>query len=187
MNARSFEPELRDDCSRCAALCCVALAFDKSDMFAMDKPSGAPCRFLGASLGCTIHDRREQRGFRGCMHYSCLGAGQRVTQEIFDGRSWKDDKSLLEPMMEAFRGMRLVHDLLLLMNEAAKLPLEPQERREHQRLCTELRPAEGWTKVSLDEFERGARPSEIRRFLSSLKSTAARQQEQAKQATGRAR
>jgi len=106
------------------------------------------------------------------MHYSCLGAGQRVTQDIFQGRSWKDDRSLLKPMMEAFRGMRLVHDLALLMNEAAKLPLQPQERQEQRRLSAELRPASGWTQASLEAFERGATPSDIRRFLRSLRSTA---------------
>ncbi|GKX35161.1 MAG: hypothetical protein MnENMB40S_27790 [Rhizobiaceae bacterium MnEN-MB40S] len=117
------------------------------------------------------------------MHYSCLGAGQRVTQDIFQGRSWKDDQSLLKPMMEAFRGMRLVHDLALLMNEAAKLPLQPRERREHRRLAAELRPASGWTQASLEAFERGATPSDIRRFLRSLQSTAQGQRAQQTSAT----
>ena len=35
--------ELRADCTRCFALCCVAPAFAASADFAIDKPAGQPC------------------------------------------------------------------------------------------------------------------------------------------------
>jgi len=178
-NSRPAEPDLADDCSRCAALCCVSLAFDESEMFAIDKPSGTPCVHLGRSHECTIHDRREALGFKGCTRYTCHGAGQRVTVEIFDGRSWKNDRSLLEPMMDAFRQMRLVHELALLMNEAGKLPLMGNERRMHQRLSSELRPDAGWSRTSLAAFESGPVPTRIRAFLRGLQTVAMRSRAEA--------
>src|SRR5580698_9598172 len=108
-------PELRADCARCAALCCVVFAFDRSKWFASGKPGGAPRAKLSVDHRCTIHDRLAERGFGGCAAYDCLGAGQRVVQELFSGRSWRDDVALLPAMTDSFRAMRLVHELLLLL------------------------------------------------------------------------
>jgi hypothetical protein len=126
--------ELRADCARCAALCCVALAFDKSDLFAFDKVSGEPCRNLRSDAGCQVYARRVEDGLRGCLSYDCLGVGQRVTQEFFDGRSWLEDRSLLTPMMEAFFRLGRVHELLALLCEAEKLRLAPHHKTRLDRL-----------------------------------------------------
>ncbi len=88
-------PPLRGDCERCAALCCVAVAFDRSELFGFDKAADAPCRNLDGAHGCTIHDHLAASGFRGCAAYDCYGAGQAVTQEMFGGRSWRDEPALL--------------------------------------------------------------------------------------------
>lgn len=123
------EITLRPDCARCAALCCVAFAFDRGEFFAVDKAAGEPCPHLTSCGACGIYRSRAERGFRGCMGYDCLGAGQRVTQQLFDGRSWLEDASLLAPMVTAFLAVQRAHELLLLLRQAGRLPLSGTDRR----------------------------------------------------------
>lgn len=127
-------PDLRADCARCAALCCVALAFDKSPLFGLDKPAGERCLHLEACGRCRIHAERAQRGFGGCVAYDCLGAGQRVTQDLFGGRTWLRDPGLLGPMAEAFLTVTRAHRLLQLLRLAEALPLSRRDRRRRARL-----------------------------------------------------
>ena len=107
-------PSLKEDCGECAALCCLALSIDKGEHFAIDKPAGKPCPNLDGHT-CSIHRWLRVEGFSGCTIYSCGGAGQRVTQELFAGQSWRDDPALTVPMMEAFRGMRAIQDRLAIL------------------------------------------------------------------------
>jgi len=123
------EITLRPDCGRCAALCCVALAFDRGALFGFDKAAGAPCAHLTACGRCAIHRSRARRGFGGCVGYDCHGAGQRVTQALFGGHSWQDEPALLGPMSEAFVVVRRAHELLMLLRQARRLSLSPTERR----------------------------------------------------------
>jgi hypothetical protein len=81
---------LRADCSRCAGLCCVAPAFAASADFAIDKPAGVPCPNLRDDFRCGIHAELRERGFPGCTVFDCFGAGQRITQETFGGRAWRE-------------------------------------------------------------------------------------------------
>lgn len=120
-------PSLTEDCASCAALCCLALAFDRGESFAIDKPAGTPCPNLSRH-DCGIHDRLEAEGFAGCVRYTCTGAGQRVVQELFAGQSWQDDPGLLVPMMEAFRGMRAIQERLAQLSAARGLPLAEEDR-----------------------------------------------------------
>src|SRR5690606_33474470 len=34
------------DCSKCFALCCTALSFERGSQFGHDKPAGQPCQYL---------------------------------------------------------------------------------------------------------------------------------------------
>lgn len=115
-------PELRADCSRCAALCCVVPGFARSSDFAIDKPPLTPCRNLLADHRCGIHDSLRERGFAGCTVYDCFGAGQRITQETFGGASWRDDPELLVAISEVFPQVRLLHEVLRYLVEARGLP-----------------------------------------------------------------
>lgn len=160
---------LRADCTRCAALCCISLAFDRSDFFAFDKAAGVPCLNLASDNQCRIHAQLKEQGFAGCVRFDCLGAGHRVTQELFGGRSWKDDPSIAEPMFDAFRAMCLVHELLQLLHTADQLPLTPEQIQGRVDLQRSLEPIEGWTLQALTAFERGDVPSEIRAFLATLR------------------
>ncbi|MBO9670437.1 MAG: hypothetical protein J7485_07965 [Sphingobium sp.] len=121
--------DLRADCANCAALCCVALAFDRSALFAIDKAAGEPCPHLDACGACTIHAERAERGFQGCVNFDCLGAGQRATQALFGGRSWMADRSLIGPMAEAFSGLLTAHRILSLLATAGRLDLSFADRR----------------------------------------------------------
>ena len=92
----------------------MALAFDRSASFAFDKAAGVPCPNLRGTK-CRVHSALEASGCAGCARYDCAGAGQRVCEEVFAGRSWRDDASLVEPMMHAFRVMREVQELRVLL------------------------------------------------------------------------
>jgi hypothetical protein len=122
--------ELRADCSRCAALCCVVPAFAVSADFAINKPARQPCPNLTASFQCSIHDRLRPAGFSGCAAFDCFGAGQAVVQKTFGGRDWKSDPDVAEPMFAAFPVMRQLHQLMFYLNEALALtPADPLPAR----------------------------------------------------------
>ena len=166
-------PSLEADCSQCAALCCVLLPFDKSDAFAFDKAGGEPCKHLDACNACSIHETLSDHGFKGCVAFDCHGAGQRVVQEIFAGRTWRDDPELMTRMGPVFYRMRRVHDLLLLLREAGRLPLSEDQRSAHADLLSVLQPEEGWSENSLNAFDLAGAEADVRHFLSGLRGIVA--------------
>jgi uncharacterized protein YjbI with pentapeptide repeats len=127
--------ELAADCSRCAALCCVAPAFAKSSDFAVDKPAGRPCRNLGDDFRCTIHEELPRRGFPGCVVFDCFGAGQRITQETFGGGDWRSAPELAGDMFASLPVVRQLHELMWYLTEALKLD---EARRLHPKLRAAL-------------------------------------------------
>jgi hypothetical protein len=163
---------LQADCSQCAGLCCVALAFDKSDMFAFDKPAGQPCKNLTPDSKCAVHERLEPDGFAGCVRYDCGGAGQRVTQAVFKGASWQKDPALLAPMIEAFRAMRSVHENIILLRAASALPLDEIQRSGLAAFEQDLHPQAGWDVASLSVFEQSDIARQIKGFLRGLRDVA---------------
>ncbi len=163
------EFSLQDDCSKCASLCCVSLAFDKSDLFAIDKANGQPCPHLTGKGRCLIHSNLTDEGFVGCVRYSCNGAGQRVTQEVFGGRSWQDETDLLVPMMASFKVMGEVHGLLILLREAKKLALPISYKDSLEQLEAKLTPEKTWTVDALEVLSLEAISADVHRFLQNLK------------------
>ena len=119
--AASRPLDLKADCRRCVALCCVAPAFSKSNDFAINKPAGRPCPNLDDDYGCGIHDRLRDQGFPGCTVFDCFGAGQRVTQQTFGGASWRDSPQTARSMFAVFATMRHLHELLWLIKAATEL------------------------------------------------------------------
>lgn len=140
MNA---DTSLRADCARCAGLCCVALAFDRSPLFAEDKPAGEGCRHLRID-GCRIHASRAQRGYAGCVSYDCLGAGQLVTQQLFAGGSWRDCGDGGTAMFIAFAQASQVQQWRQLLLTAAHMPLPAELDRRRRELLAQLTPDDGW-------------------------------------------
>lgn len=126
---RREHPELRADCARCFALCCVAPAFQASADFAIDKRAGDPCPNLLAEHRCRIHDTLRERGFPGCTVYDCFGAGQQVAQVTFGGLGWRGDPARARQMFAAFDVMRQLHELLWYLVAALRLPTPAPLRR----------------------------------------------------------
>jgi hypothetical protein len=118
-------PELRADCSRCAGLCCVVHAFYSVQGFAFDKPAHSACRYLTAANRCAIHAGLASRGFPGCVAFECYGAGQRVTQEICSGTSWRtSDESAVRELFLTYTSLLTLHRLMamLVLAEARLAP-----------------------------------------------------------------
>jgi hypothetical protein len=145
-------PVLRADCASCAGLCCVVPAFSRSADFAIDKPARTPCPNLALDFGCSIHDRLRGSGFAGCTVYDCFGAGQRVVQELFDGRDWRTSPELAEPMFAAFEVVERLHELLWYLGDALARPAAAPLHAEVDGLQTVVRRATlvpGGTDVTL--------------------------------------
>lgn len=165
------EPEVKltADCAACAALCCVLLAFDAGDSFGFDKPAGTACRHL-AGHACAIHGDLQGQGFAGCQRYDCLGAGQRVVQEVFSGQSWRQSPDLLAPMETAFRALRRLHEDYGLLQAAAALPLSPAEESQRLALIARLAIGARQTEAGLAAYLAGPLPGAVRAFLAALKT-----------------
>ena len=169
-NTDMIAPSLRADCAQCAALCCVALAFDRSAHFAFDKKAGEPCPNLDANCRCGIHKSLLASGFRGCADYDCHGAGQYVTQRLFGGRSWRDEPRLLRPMMKAFAEIRAIHEMRLLVAAALKLALPRAEQETlKDSFAALLNPAGGWTLGEIESGAARALVANIRRYFPKLR------------------
>ena len=112
---------LRADCAKCAGLCCVAPAFAASADFAIDKPAGRPCPNLDQDFRCGIHAQLRDRGFPGCTVFDCFGAGQRITQQTFDGRSWREAPELAAAQFAVLPVVRQLHEALWYLTEAEEL------------------------------------------------------------------
>lgn len=162
-------PDMTSDCTSCAALCCIALAFDEGDDFAIDKPAGLPCPNLDPHLGCSVYNQLEQEGFKGCVVYECHGAGQRVTQELFKGDTWRNSPEITQPMMEAFASMRRVHDGIELLLAAERLDLPAALEAEREDLLEHYAPEDGWTLEELDTFGQSSAPKRLAAFLPQLR------------------
>jgi uncharacterized protein YjbI with pentapeptide repeats len=132
--------DLRADCERCFALCCVAPALSVSADFAIDKPAGQPCPNLQSDFRCGIHANLRQQGFAGCAVYDCFGAGQKVAQVTYGGKDWRQAPQTASQMFAVFAAMRQLHELLWYLTEA--LALQP------------ARPLHAELRAALDETER---------------------------------
>ena len=162
-------PDMTSDCANCAALCCIALAFDEGEDFAMDKPAGLPCPNLDAALGCQHYGHLEAEGFRGCVIYECHGAGQRVTQEVFGGQTWRENPAITGPMLEAFATMRRIHDGIELLTVSERLDLPDSYEAEREALLALYAPEADWTEESLAAFAQSDAPRRLAAFLPRLR------------------
>ncbi|MDV3427903.1 MAG: pentapeptide repeat-containing protein [Bacillota bacterium] len=113
--------ELRNDCSKCFGFCCTALYFSASDGFPADKAAGKPCINLQQDFKCAVHKELREKGLKGCTAYDCFGAGQKVAQVTYGGRSWRQDEKSREQMFDVFLVMRQLHEMLWYLKEALRI------------------------------------------------------------------
>lgn len=126
----SGDATFRGDCGRCAGLCCVALAFDRGPLFALDKPAGEACPHLAPDCRCTIYADRAACGFAGCIAFDCRGAGQLATA-LFRGLSWYDSDPVRRQMLRAFGLLLEIQRLRVILRQLGRLDvlgwLEPED------------------------------------------------------------
>ncbi|WP_116451756.1 pentapeptide repeat-containing protein [Blastococcus litoris] len=151
---------LRADCSRCAGLCCVAPAFAASADFAIDKPAGVACPNLREDFRCGIHAQLRERGFPGCTVFDCFGAGQRITQETFGGRSWREAPDLAAAQFAVLPVVRQLHEALWYLAEARTLT-GAREVRELEQLTERLAAGTADELAALDVAAHRARVGEV--------------------------
>lgn len=111
-------PMLAADCAKCCGLCCVAPAFDAEQGFGYSKPAHTPCTNLRRDNRCTVHHALNEHGFPACASFDCHGAGQRVTQALFGGRSWRTSPEIAREMFRAYFRYRSLHELMALLQAA---------------------------------------------------------------------
>lgn len=111
------------------------MSLRRSADFAIDKPADRPCPNLRAEdFGCGIHDRLREKGFPGCIAYDCFGAGQRVTQSTFGGRTWRDHPDEASTIFPAFLAMTGVHEVLWHLDHARSVAAGPLRAEVEQAL-----------------------------------------------------
>ncbi|MEW8996222.1 pentapeptide repeat-containing protein [Clostridium sp.] len=119
-NKELFE-NFKIDCEKCFGFCCVALYFSASEGFPTDKVAGKPCINLKSDFTCSVHKDLRKQGLKGCTAYDCFGAGQKVAQLTYKGKSWKDSPKLAKQMFDVFLVMRQLHEMLWYLTEASML------------------------------------------------------------------
>lgn len=112
---------MKADCSKCSGLCCTALFFSKTDGFPKDKAAGQPCTNLLNDYRCKIHSQLEKQKMKGCIGYDCFGAGQQVTQVIYQGQTWNDIPDRTTEIFDVFINVFKLYQIRYYLIEAASL------------------------------------------------------------------
>ena len=117
---------MKSDCSKCSGLCCTALFFSKMDGFPNDKASGQPCVNLLKDYRCKIHSQLEKQKMKGCIGYDCFGAGQHVTQAIYQGKAWNELPNQATEIFDVFIMVFQLYQIRYYLIEAMTLiPAQP--------------------------------------------------------------
>jgi uncharacterized protein YjbI with pentapeptide repeats len=122
--------ELKVDCQKCFGLCCIALYFSASEGFPTNKAAGKPCINLQHDFTCSVHKNLRSKGLNGCTAYDCFGAGQKVAQVTYGGRSWRQAPQTSKQMFDSFLIMRQLHEMLWYLTEALTLQTDPGVKEE---------------------------------------------------------
>ena len=113
--------KLKSDCNNCFGLCCVALPYGQSADFPFNKDGGEPCRNLCSNNLCSIHDKLREKGFRGCVSYECFGAGQHVSQSIYNSKDWREGDKHAEEMFALFPLVQQLNEMLWYLQQSLTL------------------------------------------------------------------
>ncbi len=137
-------------------------AFYAAQGFAFNKAAHSACRYVTLENRCASHTELASRGFPGCVAFDCYGAGQRVTQELFNGMTWRTSGETQVQIFSAYTCCLALHRLmamLMLAEATAAPPLDGQMRLKRQQLDEICRSEEAKTgsvdiaRVQKDVFE----------------------------------
>jgi hypothetical protein len=130
--------KLRPDCANCCALCCVVPPFDADQGFGHDKAAREPCLHLQQDFRCGIYGRLAQQGYPGCVAFDCFGAGQRVTQDLFNGANWSQSPEIATEMFDSYERLRPLHELMAMAQLAAARTPDETQRQALHKVCSEI-------------------------------------------------
>lgn len=108
-------------CEACCGLCCTMLYFAKSEGFPEDKAAGTPCGHLQPDFRCRVHSELGEKKLKGCLAFDCLGAGQKVTQQVYGGRTWREESVSAAEMEQVFVHVWQLQQILGYLLEAQTL------------------------------------------------------------------
>lgn len=163
-----METDFSADCSKCFALCCTALSFQRGSQFGHDKLAGEPCQYLANDFRCKIHAQREQLGYEGCESFDCLGAGQRASA-IFAGENWRRDPVTARRLYASFSLLLRIQEMRRALETAATLDLRADLHNERLELLGTLS-AQGESRREDIADEASRTLKECRAFLKRLAS-----------------
>ena len=123
-----LKQSLAIDCAHCCGLCCVALYFAKTEGFSKDKPAGKPCHHLQKDFRCAIHAQLSQQKLKGCLAYDCFGAGQKVTQSLYNDNNWQASPQSAQQMFAVFSTVFQLHQMLWYLLEAVDLSIDQKTK-----------------------------------------------------------
>lgn len=129
-NYEKIKESLKIDCEKCFGFCCVALYFSKTEGFPIDKIAGKPCINLKGDFKCSVHKNLKEKGLKGCIHYDCFGAGQKVAQIIYKGQDWKNNKENSKNMFDVFLNIYKLHEMLWYLTEAFRIQPDEKMKKE---------------------------------------------------------
>lgn len=136
--------------------------------FAADKPAGSPCRNLAPDSSCTIHEKLRACGFRGCTVFDCFGAGQAVSQRLFDGVSWRERPESKQEMFSAFSIMRQLHEMLWYLYEAQARTYDPDSAQQARDFASTIATLAGGSATELFCADLDALHSDVRAILMDI-------------------
>ncbi|WP_395018652.1 pentapeptide repeat-containing protein [Robinsoniella peoriensis] len=148
---------LKIDCRKCSGLCCTALYFSKSEGFPNDKPAGKPCTNLMSDFSCAVHKKLMQYNLKGCMAFDCLGAGQKVTSDIYGGVSWKQRPEAASEIFQVFLAVWQLHQMVWYLAEAAAVIPAEKLAEDIDALITEYKnmtalPSDQILQIDIEEY-----------------------------------
>ena len=129
---------IRLDCAKCSGLCCAALFFSDIDGFPYEKPAAVPCLHLMKDFMCDTYADLAQNGWKGCCSYDCFGAGNYVTDSLYQGKTWRDDASMKQDIFAVFLIVYQLHQMLFYLCEAAMLANHRTYRHQIDRYINEI-------------------------------------------------
>lgn len=150
----SLPMNLRSDCERCQALCCVGPSFNAAQGFGFDKPAHSPCPNLNANFRCNIHCCLSSHGFSSCAKYECYGAGPWIVAELFKDVSWTDSSEAAAKIFTAFRRARALHELLAVLWLIKRGLRNVEQRHQLDALYIEIEQARSNATESVESLRR---------------------------------